>query len=139
MKGDDENCRAAGCSGYLMKLIDPDVLTDVVSEILRQNTDVENKKTPPGLGPDASTGEPLLSTLPMDDPEFRLVVSEFHGRLIEKLASVRSDLTAGDFVELGRLAHGLLGTGGTVGPFTSRAIGIYTSRLIVAIRCHCAV
>lgn len=115
MKGDDENCRAAGCSGYLMKPIDPDVLTEVVSEILSQNTHRKREKAPANIAAGGTTEAPLLSTLPMDDPEFRLVVSEFRDRLIQKLASMRSALTAGDFVELGKLAHWLKGSGGTVG------------------------
>jgi len=115
MKGDDENCRDAGCSGYLMKPIDPDVLTDVVSEILSQNTHRKREQAPADIAAGATTEPPLLSTLPMDDPEFRLVVSDFRDRLIQKLACMRGALTLGDFVELGKLAHWLKGSGGTVG------------------------
>jgi HPt (histidine-containing phosphotransfer) domain-containing protein len=60
-------------------------------------------------------GAPLLSDLPMDDEEFRDIVVEFVERLKLQLDHMESAADAGDFVELGNLAHWLKGSGGTAG------------------------
>jgi CheY-like chemotaxis protein/HPt (histidine-containing phosphotransfer) domain-containing protein len=111
MKGSEEECRSAGCSGYLAKPIDVDQLINVVQEILRANDGALTEKGPQ-TSPDV---RPLTSTLPADDPEFHAIVAEFRDCLAGQLDSMRRALEVGDFNELGRLAHWLKGTGGTVG------------------------
>lgn len=58
---------------------------------------------------------PLVSTLPMNDAEFREIVVRFVGRLDAQLLKMRAALADKDAQELANLAHWLKGAGGTVG------------------------
>lgn len=58
---------------------------------------------------------PLVSTLPMDDPEFRDIVVRFISRLDEQIVAMRTALASKDAHEMAHLAHWLKGAGGTVG------------------------
>jgi CheY-like chemotaxis protein/HPt (histidine-containing phosphotransfer) domain-containing protein len=109
MKGDEERCRAAGCSGYLTKPIETNHLLNAVVGVLR------GQDSPPRTGPAAKLEEALVSTLPMDDLEFREVVEEFVEHLREKVAQMHAASNASDYGELARLAHWLKGAGGTAG------------------------
>ncbi|MGE0535253.1 MAG: ATP-binding protein [Pirellulales bacterium] len=103
MKGDEEECIAAGCSGYLAKPIDTDLLLRTVAGILtraKRRPDVE---------------QPLVSTLPLDDPEFQAIVASFRERLLEQLVAMRIAAAEQDLSRLRELAHWLKGAGGTVG------------------------
>jgi HPt (histidine-containing phosphotransfer) domain-containing protein len=64
---------------------------------------------------DASSGDRLESTLPIDDPEFREIVEEFVERLREKIDAMRDAWQADEFQTLAELAHWLKGSGGTAG------------------------
>ena len=74
MKGSEEECRSAGCSGYLAKPIDIDRLVNVVQEILAANDRSLPQNAPHGIAGRACLWQ---STLPADDPEFHAIVSEF--------------------------------------------------------------
>jgi PAS domain S-box-containing protein len=58
---------------------------------------------------------PLVSSLPMDDPDFRRIVEGFIQRLREQAVAMREAWEIGDLEELVRLSHWLKGAGGTVG------------------------
>ena len=58
---------------------------------------------------------PILSTLPCDDPEFAEIVAQFITRLREKLDEMETACTQQNYVELASLAHWLKGAGGTLG------------------------
>lgn len=58
---------------------------------------------------------PLVSSLPMDDPEFRQIVAGFIQRLREQAVAMRTAWEQRDLAELARLSHWLKGAGGTVG------------------------
>lgn len=144
MKGDELKCREAGCSDYLAKPIDADRLLRTVRRWLdRRESRCELSSAaadPSGPGnspqdalqpfapptapaaagapcPDAFTAfpTPLVSTLPLDDPEFREIVAEFVERFQRQFDQMRQALQQGDFEELRRLAHWLKGSGGTAG------------------------
>jgi CheY-like chemotaxis protein/HPt (histidine-containing phosphotransfer) domain-containing protein/anti-sigma regulatory factor (Ser/Thr protein kinase) len=112
MRGDEEKCRAAGCSGFLTKPVDPDSLTRTLREVL----DSRGYRL---TASDAVSAEgpvpPIASSLPVDDPEFREIVEEFVERLRGKLDEMRQAWQRGDFDALARLAHWLKGSGGTAG------------------------
>jgi CheY-like chemotaxis protein len=58
---------------------------------------------------------PLLSSLPMDDPDFRQIVEGFIQRLREQAVAMQAAWEQRDLAELARLSHWLKGAGGTVG------------------------
>jgi len=147
MKGDEEKCRAAGCTGYLTKPVSIDELLKTVAAIVGRETalSLATNPVPPrstALAPAGTTSpgpidrivnttqaskipvlksalasetRPLVSTLPMDDVEFREIVIRFVDRLDSQIASMRSALAERNAQELANLAHWLKGAGGTVG------------------------
>ena len=58
---------------------------------------------------------PLVSSLPMDDPDFRRIVEGFIQRLREQAVAMQAAWERRDLDELARLSHWLKGAGGTVG------------------------
>lgn len=134
MKGDDEKCKAAGCTGYMAKPIDADQLLATLSPLLANVARVSppaTQNSPPPTRPAADIGRsapnlagsttstdhqpPIYSSLPMDDLEFREIVQEFLERLQEKLSAMRVARAGGQCEELRQLAHWLKGSGGTAG------------------------
>ena len=101
MANDAAKCLEAGCSGYLSKPVNIDLLIDTVAEALAQAL--------------PRTIPPLTSTLPTDDPEFREAVMEFITRLNTQMQAMRTTFEAHDWAGLRRLAHWLKGSGGTAG------------------------
>ena len=123
MKGDQDKCRAAGCSGYITKPIDADLLVRTVAKALGESCrksrhggddpvqggqtvpESDSARTaqipPPSLG-DPSAGPALLSTLPTQDPDFREIVEEFIERLHTQLNAMQQALAGQDLPELAR-------------------------------------
>lgn len=101
MRGDEEKCRAAGCSGFLSKPIDMNLLLQTVAEAAR--------------GAGGRSVMMLESTLPTSDPEFQQIVDEFIEKLRGQMAKVSEAWLRGDLAELASLAHWIRGSGGTAG------------------------
>ena len=151
MKGDEEKCRAAGCTGYLTKPVNIDELLQTVAAIVGRDVTrplpagaatghQAASPTTPAIGVSLTSGPidrivnavrvapvnvapsvrheeacPLVSTLPMNDAEFREIVVRFIDRLDVQIEKMRAALADKDAQELANLAHWLKGAGGTVG------------------------
>jgi signal transduction histidine kinase/CheY-like chemotaxis protein/HPt (histidine-containing phosphotransfer) domain-containing protein len=117
MKGDQEKCEAAGCSGYLTKPVNMD---DLISTVRRSIGTPAAQNEPAGAptdptGASGATRRDLRSTLPTDDAEIREIVQEFVDSVPERLSAMYNALEANEYDELARLAHALKGCGGTAG------------------------
>ncbi|MCZ6795011.1 MAG: ATP-binding protein [Planctomycetota bacterium] len=115
MRGDDEKCKAAGCVGYLTKPVEPGLLTSTVAELLDPDAGDGPSESAGSTEESAPSSTRLVSSLPLDDPEFREIVEEFVETLHEKLQEIRHAWETRNFDGLARLAHWLKGAGGTAG------------------------
>ena len=144
MKGDEDKCRAAGCTGYLTKPVNIDELLRTIAEIVGRDASrplpvpaspALQAMTPSGpidrivnavraasvtpvqavISVQSGVSRPLVSTLPMNDVEFREIVVRFIDRLDVQIHKMRAALAEKDAQELANLAHWLKGAGGTVG------------------------
>lgn len=124
MKGFEHDILAAGCSGYLAKPIDIDLLIETLADLLggRRSADEAPEYA---LAESTADGElqsvpseeepPLESRLLADNPRFRPIIEKFIVRLDEQLEAMETALEQKDFDELASLGHWLKGAGGTVG------------------------
>ncbi|HEX4123922.1 MAG TPA: ATP-binding protein [Tepidisphaeraceae bacterium] len=122
MKGEEEKCRAAGCTHYLAKPINVDLLlrtlADIVGELPpgAEPAPLPAAKKTPADSARKPAGVPILeSTLPIDDPDFLEVVQEFADRLHDQLGKMQAAWEHKELAELAALAHWLKGSGGTAG------------------------
>ena len=119
MKGTEQKCRRAGCTGFLTKPIDMDKLIKSIGEILRDRgheLPQLGTETPAEILPSSLEAHgPIHSTLPTDDADFCEIIAEFEARLREKTTAMREALAEQNYEELSRLAHWLKGSGGTAG------------------------
>ena len=140
MHGDEEKCREAGCTGFLTKPIDMDLLVRTVGQAAGKTpiaqrlqiagcciagADIDTRGGPcrrrcSGHRRTALPAMPqipahLISSLPQDDPEFCQIIVEFVDRLHEQLGAMQDAWGKHDLGELASLAHWLKGSGGTAG------------------------
>ena len=133
MKGFEKECYEAGCTAYLTKPIDFDVLQSELARFLAAQDWVEDvgHSTQPSISESESEAEAtelsdggekyvtmesdLKSTLVASDARFRPIALRFVERLDEKLDELDEALAVHDMAEVAGLAHWLKGSGGTVG------------------------
>jgi signal transduction histidine kinase/CheY-like chemotaxis protein/HPt (histidine-containing phosphotransfer) domain-containing protein len=120
MKGDDDRCLKAGCTGYLTKPVNAQRLLAALAKEIGVE---ELSDRPVEIEPPGTAGTLLRSTLPLDDAEFRDIVDEFVARFQVRLGAMHKAAAERDLIELKSLAHWLKGAGGTAGfqPLTEAA------------------
>jgi CheY-like chemotaxis protein/HPt (histidine-containing phosphotransfer) domain-containing protein len=129
MTEDEQKCRECGCSGFLTKPIDPQRLLTTVAgaiEFRGEEVGVGHARHDCAADAGSSGDEPLVSTLPLGDPEFREIADEFVAALEAKLAALHAACNAGDLEMVSDIAHWIKGAGGTAGfaDFTSPATAL---------------
>lgn len=126
MIGDEGRCLAAGCTDYVSKPINFDVLLEKLGAL--QGTPARQAKhlsPTPALQPSAETlpaeqiEQDILQTIealryPAEEP-FRSLSIQFIEKVKGKLPELAAAIQNEDFETLGQLAHWIKGTGGTVG------------------------
>jgi PAS domain S-box-containing protein len=139
MKGFEEKCLAVGCTGYLTKPVDIDLLLDTLGKLLggeRRKVEADEVAAADNWDDavgsasefDAMQGPPIVSRLASGGPRIQSTIAKFIIRLDDQLDAMESCWKQRDFKELAALAHWLKGSGGTVGfdDFTEPAKNLET-------------
>ncbi len=124
---DEKKCHEHGCTGFVAKPIDMDILIQTIADLLGIELIESHEPDAPAPNPLAlappqkSVANPpaasraIHSTLPTDEPEFMEIVVEFTKTLRLKIAEMRAAANANAHQTLSELAHWLKGAGGTCG------------------------
>ncbi len=123
MRGDQEKCLAAGCTGYISKPVQIDQLLETVRNATGESLPVPRSEELPredipqeiSLPETGEDNSPIVSTLPTQLPKFQRIVENFVVKLGDKLGEIQTALETEDWEGLALHAHWLKGSGGTVG------------------------
>ncbi len=120
MSQDKHKCLRAGCSAYLSKPVKSDDLLQAVANMLASAEspvgDVAHSAADPvDLAVAQPVAEALVSTLPLDDPEFREIVEDFIVFLHQQLKGIRKAYDDDNLQAIFEMAHALKGTAGGAG------------------------
>ncbi len=131
MQHAEQECRDAGCSHFLTKPVDFDLLITTLAEIA--GLEVTTAATlpgdqaglepaPPGTALDVApsndspaNSQPIRSTLPIQKEKFRQIVVQFIGRLDDRFDLIQRALDAENAAELQNQGHSLKGASGNCG------------------------
>ncbi len=122
MKGAEKQVMDAGCSGFLTKPINIDVLMETLAALLggMRIAHTEQPAAPAVQSEMSVASGELVAGLPVrsrlaGNKRLRPAVRKFAARLDEQLLAFERACSASDFAELASLAHWLKGAAGTVG------------------------
>jgi PAS domain S-box-containing protein len=125
MQGAEQECRDAGCSGFITKPINFDRLVILLAQIA--GIEVELAGLPTVLEQEdllsIDDSSEIRSTLPVHKERFRLIVEEFIQSLDQRFDAIEAALESGDHEALAELSHSLKGASGNcgLGPLSSVA------------------
>jgi CheY-like chemotaxis protein len=112
MKGDADKCKEAGCSHYLSKPVEAELLVRTIAEAASCTATPVVAANTGGTG---SPAEKLMSTLPVEEEIFCEIVVEFIEYLNDELAAMRQALSDGDRERIVAGAHSIKGAAGSAG------------------------
>lgn len=132
MSGFEQGCLDAGCTGYLTKPIDIELLLSTLGKVMGgRQVSAEKAAFNRSVKPIPETGKPeqsspaekvtnevgprICSSLPVEVPEIREIVTQFIDKLSDRLDEMENEWNEGNLTELANHAHWLKGCGGTVG------------------------
>ncbi|TWU05563.1 ATP-binding protein [Stieleria varia] len=110
MLGDDAKCKAAGCSDYLSKPLDLDLLTRRVRDWAKGRHCI-----PINPVPHESTDESSLADETLPSNWLRKYAVDFASKVLAELPQLQQMCRTGDFSAVAKRAHWMKGSGGTVG------------------------
>ncbi len=122
MQQSEQECREAGCSHFLTKPVDFDLLITTLAEI----AGIEVKAAAPisadwnseSMAPVVARRmnlEPIRSTLPLQKEKFRTIVAQFISRLDQRFDTIQQALEQCNAAELREHGHSLKGASGNCG------------------------
>jgi signal transduction histidine kinase/CheY-like chemotaxis protein len=119
MSQDKEKCLQAGCTAYLSKPVNSQLLLRTIADAMASTTlpmaDAGAPAEAPTAAPTPQEEGPLVSKLPIDDPDFREIVEDFVVFLKDQLDIARRALSKNDATTIASVAHSLKGTAGGAG------------------------
>ncbi len=121
MQQAEQECRDAGCSGFMTKPINIDRLIATLAEIAGVQVEVATKAVPSLVGEPSAAVElehdegPIVSTLPLHKERFRAIVEQFTSTLDERFDALQIALESSDARTLAELGHSLKGASGNCG------------------------
>ena len=104
LKGDQEQCMAAGCTAYLTKPIKQEVLLQAIKELALV--------APPSSQEESSRKDTILVRA---NPKFADLIPGFLQNRRQDVSAIVDALDRGDFETVESLGHGMKGAGGSYG------------------------
>ncbi|TWT48194.1 Sensory/regulatory protein RpfC [Rubripirellula amarantea] len=119
MQQSEQECRDAGCSGFMTKPIDFDKLITTLAEIAGIEVAIAKKPEPLAIEAVSKTRSdeqgPVRTTLPIQKERFRTIVEQFIGTLEKRCDEIRDLVDQKDAEKIAELAHSLTGAAGNCG------------------------
>ena len=122
MEGAEQRCLDAGYSEYMTKPINIDKLLNRLADHLEGEPVTDGESVTVSQADEAATpsdqpgeAEKIVSSLPMSNPKFRVIVEKFVARLETQLSAIDDAWSERDYDQLKKLGHWLKGSAGSVG------------------------
>lgn len=130
MKGSEEACRKAGCSGFLTKPIDLDKVLHTVAEVIREVNPKRVRRvvldSPNVTAPAATTNDapvaassqlvaPMTQSMELDLAALKEIARDYLPYLQEQIVELSNAWDRRDYEEVAKIAHSIKGSAGTFG------------------------